>query len=167
MKVSFLWLVHFISTFLYTNSDSGNLETDNNMSSTSTQVDVKVSLPKDLSGRSEDARQWILAMSTYFDMCEWQYTNKQMKLILLNKMSKEWGPDFSKGWLHKIANDGVPDEDKTKSLIIADFEKVFLPLDKTSRAWAALANLHMEGNPFKKDSMGSTLPSNSKPERAG
>jgi len=34
---------------------------------------------------------------------------------------------------------------------VQDFEKVFLPTDKTSRAWATLADLHMEGLPFKGD----------------
>jgi len=43
------------------------------------------------------------------------------------------------------------EDEKRKELIILDFEKVFLPMDKTSRAWAALANLHIEGTPFKGD----------------
>jgi len=84
-------------------------------------------------------------------MCGTQYTNKQMKLILLNKMSKGRGADFSEGWLAKIADDEVPEDDKTKAVIVQDFEKVFLPTDKTSRAWAALADLWMEGLPFKGD----------------
>ena len=40
---------------------------------------------------------------------------------------------------------------RTKELIIYDFKKVFLPIDKTSRAQAALADLHMEGPPFRGD----------------
>jgi len=90
-------------------------------------------------------------MSAYFNMCRPRYTSKQMKLILLNKMSKGRGADFFEGWLSKIADDNVPEDEKTKELIIQDFEKVFLPTDKTSRAWAALADLHMEGSPFKGD----------------
>jgi len=90
-------------------------------------------------------------MSTYFNMCGPWYTEKQMKLILLNKMSKGRGADFSEGWLSKIANDTVPEEHKSKELIVHDFEKVFLPTDKTSRAWAALADLRMEGPPFRGD----------------
>jgi len=74
-----------------------------------------------------------------------------MKLILLNKMTKGQGTDFSKGWLSKIADDNVPEEHKSKELIVHDFEKVFLPTDKTSRAWAALANLCIEGSPFRGD----------------
>jgi len=70
-----------------------------------------------------------------------------MKLILLNKMSKGWGADFSEDWLSKIANDEVLEDDKTKVLIIQDFENT----DKTSRARAALADLRMEGLPFKGD----------------
>ena len=58
---------------------------------------------------------------------------------------------LSEGWLSKIADDAIPEDKKTKELIIYDFEKVFLPTDKTSRAWAALANLHMKGPPFKGD----------------
>ena len=87
----------------------------------------------------------------YFNMCGPQYTSKQMKLILLNKMSKGWGANFSEGWLHKIADNAVLENDKTKELVILDFEKVFLPMDKTSRAQATLADLHMEVPPFKGD----------------
>jgi len=90
-------------------------------------------------------------MSAYFNMCGTRYTNKQMKLILLNKMSKGQGANFSEGWLSKITNNEVPEDDKTKELIVQDFEKVFLPTDKTSRARAALADLQMEGPPFRGD----------------
>jgi len=121
------------------------------MSTTTALVDVKAGLPEDFSGRNEDARRWILAMSAYFNMCSPRYTEKQMKLILLNKMSKGRGADFSEGWLSKIADDTVPEEQKSKELIVHDFEKVFLPTDKTSRARAALADLRMEGPPFKGD----------------
>jgi len=125
------------------------LNDDNDMSTTTALVDVKAGLPEDFFGRSDDARRWILAMSAYFNMCRTQYTSKQMKLILLNKMSKGWGTDFSEGWLFKIADDAVPEDKKTKELIVYDFEKVFLPTDKTSRAQAALANICMEGPPFR------------------
>jgi len=107
------------------------------MSTTTALVDVKAGLPEDFSGRSEDSRRWILAMSTYFSMCRSRYTDKQMKLILLNKMSKGRGADFSEGWLSKIADINVPDDQKTKELIVYNFEKVFLPTDKSSRARAA------------------------------
>jgi len=90
-------------------------------------------------------------MSAYFNMCRPRYTEKQMKLILLNKMSKGRGADFSEGWLSKIADNAVLEELKSKELIVHDFEKVFLPTDKTSRARAALADLRMEGLPFKGD----------------
>jgi len=59
-----------------------------NMSTTTPLVDIKAGLPEDFSGRSDDARRWILAMSAYFNMCGTWYTSKQMKLILLIKMSK-------------------------------------------------------------------------------
>jgi len=128
------------------------LDDDNDgMSTTTALVDIKAGLPEDFSGRSEDSRRWILAMSTYFSMCGSRYTDKQMKLILLNKMSKGQGADFSEGWLSKIADINVPDDQKTKELIVYDFEKVFLPTDKTSRAQAALADLRMEGPPFRGD----------------
>jgi len=90
-------------------------------------------------------------MSTYLNMCGSRYTEKQMKLIFLNKMSKGRGADFSEGWLSKIANNTIGEELKTKELIVHDFEKVFLPTDKNSRAWAALADLCMEGPPFRGD----------------
>jgi len=128
------------------------LDDDNDdMSTTTALVDVKAGLPEDFSGRSEDSRRWILAMSAYFSMCGSRYTDKQMKLILLNKMSKGRGADFSEGWLSKITDINVPDNQKTKELIVYNFEKVFLPTDKTSRARAALADLRMEGLPFHGD----------------
>jgi len=65
------------------------LDDDNdNMSTTTALVDVKAGLPEDFSRRNEDARWWILVMSAYFNMCGLRYTEKQMKLILLNRMSK-------------------------------------------------------------------------------
>ena len=80
-------------------------------------------------------------MSAYFNMCGTRYTSKQMKLILLNKISKGQGADFSEGWLSRIADNDVLEDEKTKELIVYDFEKVFPPTDKTSRAQAALADL--------------------------
>jgi len=142
------------------NSDNGSehsdifLDKDNDMSTTTALVNIKAGLPEDFSRQSEDARRWILAMSAYFNMCGPRYTSKQMKLILLNKMSKGRGADFSEGWLSRIADDAILEDDKTKELIICNFEKVFLPTDKTSRAQAALANLHMEGPPFRGDFRG-------------
>ena len=121
------------------------------MSTTTAFVDIKAGFPEDFSRRSEDARRWILAMSVYFNMCGPRYTAKQMKLILLNKMSKGCGADFSKGWLSKIVDDNVPKDVKSKELIILNFERVFLPMDKTSRAQAPLADLRMDGPPFKGD----------------
>jgi len=50
-----------------------------------------------------------------------------------------------------MADNGVPEDEKTKELIILGFKKVFLPTDKTSRTWTALADLHMEDPPFKSD----------------
>jgi len=91
---------------------------DDDMSTTTALVDVKAGLPEDFSGRSNDARQWILAISAYFNMCGTWYTSKQMKLILLNKMSKGRGADFSEGWLSKIADDAIPEDEKTKELIV-------------------------------------------------
>jgi len=38
--------------------------------------------------------------------------------------------------------------EKTKEVIIWDFEKIFLPTDKTSRARATLTNFQMEGMSF-------------------
>jgi len=64
------------------------LDNDDDMSTTTALVDVKAGLPEDFSGKNEDVRRWILAMSAYFNMCGPWYTEKQMKLILLNKMSK-------------------------------------------------------------------------------
>jgi len=90
-------------------------------------------------------------MSAYFNMCGIWYTGKQMKLILLNKMSKGQGADFSEGWLSRIADNTILEDEKTKELVILNFEKVFLPTDKTSRAQAALADLRMKGTPFKGD----------------
>jgi len=49
-------------------------------------------------------------------------------------MSKGHGANFSEGWLHKMANDGVLEDEKTKELVILDFERVFLQMNKTSRA---------------------------------
>ena len=84
-------------------------------------------------------------------MCRPRYTSKQMKLILLNKMNKRRGTNFSEGWLSRIADNAVPEDDKTKELIIQDFEKVILPTDKTSRAQTALADLRMECLPLRGD----------------
>jgi len=75
-----------------------------------------------------------LRVHTSIHMCGSQYTSKQMKLILLIKMSKGRGANFSEDWLSRIANNDVLESEKTKELIILDFEKLFVPMDKTSRA---------------------------------
>jgi len=43
------------------------------------------------------------------------------------------------------------EDQKSKELIVHNFEKVFLPTDKTSRARTALADLQMKGLPFRGD----------------
>ena len=118
---------------------------------TTAQVDVKAGLSEDFSGRNEDAQWWLLTMSTYFKMCGTKYSVTQQKLILFNKMSKGWGANFFEGWLSKIPNDEVPETQKTMEQIIENFEKNFLPTDKTSRAWATLADFWVKGVPFYGD----------------
>jgi len=84
------------------------------------------------------------------EVTEWGVLTKK-KLILLNIMSKDHGIDFSKGWLHKMADNGVPEDEKTKELVTLNCEKAFLLTDKNSRAWAAPANLCMKSPPFRGD----------------
>ena len=125
-------------------------DNDDDMSTTTALVDVKAGLPEDFSGewrcqamnpRDEPILQYV--QNPVHQQTDEAHSSQQdeqrMERWLL------WRLALQDCWCHHTGRQ------KDKELIVYDFEKVFLPTDKTSRARAALADLHMEGSPFKGD----------------
>ena len=85
------------------------------------EVELTAGLPKDFSGKEEDAMRWILAMTAYFIINEDTYNEKAQILIMLNKMSTGRGATFAKGWYLKLANNDIPSDQKTFLKLNKDF----------------------------------------------
>ncbi|KAH0831024.1 hypothetical protein J3R83DRAFT_13522 [Lanmaoa asiatica] len=66
-------------------------------------------------------------MCTYLKMKMNIYSDEAKALVLLNKISKERGRDFSEGWYMKILDSAIPVKDKDYQVIIEDFIKTFYP----------------------------------------
>ena len=115
--------------------------------------ELKASLPRNFSGREEDANLWLLAMKAYLTMNPSLYEEKEKNKILafLNKMGVGHSKSFAKGQLMKCASPNVCDKDQTFTKIEADFIEKFIPLDQASKAWHTLAHMTMEEEPFKGD----------------
>jgi hypothetical protein len=97
-------------------------------------VELKARLPNDFSGNSEDAAHWLLTISTYFTMNATIYSDEAKILTALNKMSKGRGKFFSESWYYKLANDTLPDAEKTWSARQNDFKEMFCPFDLQANA---------------------------------
>jgi hypothetical protein len=92
-------------------------------------VELKARLPDDFSGNAEDATCWLLAISAYFAMNATIYSDDTKILTTLNKMSKGRGKFFSEIWYYKLANNTLPDAEKTWSALQKDFKETFCPFD--------------------------------------
>ena len=66
--------------------------------------ELKASLPRNLSGKEEDANLWLLTMKVYFTMNSSLYEEKNKILAFLNKMDTGHGKSFAKGWLMKCSS---------------------------------------------------------------
>ena len=113
--------------------------------------ELKAGLPKNFSGKEEDANLWLLQMKAYFALNPSLYEEKNRILVFLNKMNKGQGKSFSEGWLMACADPNVKDEDQTFEKIEANFVAKFIPTDRTSRSRHALTNMQMEEEPFHRD----------------
>jgi hypothetical protein len=76
-------------------------------------VELKAGLSDDFLGNAKDAAHWLLAISAYFTMNATIYSDDAKILTTLNKMSKGRGKFFSESWYYKLANDTLPDAEKT------------------------------------------------------
>ena len=93
-------------------------------------TEFKAGLPKDFSGKNDDATRWLLAMKAYFVINDKVYTEDATTvLIFLNKLSKGRGATFAEGWYMKLANPGISDSEKTFKKLCKAFEEVFVPKD--------------------------------------
>jgi hypothetical protein len=97
-------------------------------------VELKAGLPDDFSGNAEDAARWLLAISAYFAMNTTIYSDDAKILTALNKMSKGRGKFFSESWYYKLANDALPDAEKTWAALQRDFKETFCPFDLQASA---------------------------------
>jgi hypothetical protein len=92
-------------------------------------VELKAGLPDDFLGNAEDAARWLLTISTYFTMNATIYSDDVKILTALNKMSKGRGKFFLESWYYKLANDTLPNAEKTWSALQKDFKETFCPFD--------------------------------------
>ena len=105
----------------------------------------KAGLPKDFSGKNDNATRWLLAMKAYFVINEKVYTEDATSvLIFLNKLSKGRGATFAEGWYMKLANPGIPDSEKTSKKLCKAFEEAFVPKDLKDQACQTVYSLSMD-----------------------
>ena len=108
-------------------------------------TEFKAGLPKDFSGKNDDATRWLLAMKAYFVINEKIYTEDAITvLIFLNKLSKGRGATFTEGWYMKLANLGIPDSEKTFKKLCKAFEEAFVPKDLKDQARQTVYSLNMD-----------------------
>ena len=136
-----------IATYLQQNPEPPALLNNNN----NTMPELKAGLPRNLSGKEEDANLWLLAMKAYFAMNPSLYEEKNKILVFLNKMDAGQGWSFTEGWLMKCVNENIKDEDWTFAKIKATFIKTFISTDHASKAWHSLAHMQMEVDPVNGD----------------
>ena len=79
------------------------------------------------------------------------YKEKNKILAFLNKMDAGHSHSFTEGWLMKCADEIIKDENQTFAKIEANFIEKFIPSNWASRAQHSLADMKMEGKPFKGD----------------
>ena len=90
----------------------------------------KAGLPEDFSGKNDDAMWWLLAMKANFVINAGVYTDEKITVLtFLNKLSKERGATFAKGWYMKLANPAIPDSKKAFIKVCNAFEEAFVPKD--------------------------------------
>ena len=108
-------------------------------------TEFKAGLPKDFSGKNDDAMHWLLAMKAYFVINEKVYTEDATTvLIFLNKLSKGRGATFAEGWYMTLANPGIPNSEKTFKKVCKAFEEAFVPKDLKDRAHQTVYSLSMD-----------------------
>ena len=105
----------------------------------------KAGLPEDFSGKNDDAMCWLLAMKAYFIMNSEVYKDDSTTvLIFLNKLSKGRGGTFAKGWYLKLANQAIPESEKTFKKLCKAFEEAFIPKDIKDQAHQTIYSLNMD-----------------------
>ena len=93
-------------------------------------AELKAALPSDFSGKNDDATQWIKAIKAYFTLNATLYSSDTAKIMTtLNKMSRGRGAPYAETWYDRMANNTVPNAEKTFDKFIEDFESTFYPFD--------------------------------------
>ena len=96
----------------------------------SLHTELKATLPTDFSGKNEDATRWIKAMKAYFSLNTTLYSSDAAKIMTtLNKMSGGRGALYAETWYDKMADNTVPNAEKTFNKFIKDFESTFYPFN--------------------------------------
>ena len=96
--------------------------------------ELRVRLPEDFSGNSEDLNRWMLSLQAYFEMNSSVYNNKAKLLTALNKMSKRRRKLFLEGWFYKLNDTTIPDNEKIWDKMVASFKTTFYPFDIQNKA---------------------------------
>ena len=93
-------------------------------------AELKAALPSDFSGKEDDATRWIKAMKAYFTLNATLYSSDAAKIMTtLNKMSGGRGAPYAETWYDRMADNNVPNSEKTFDKFVDDFETTFYPFD--------------------------------------
>ena len=93
-------------------------------------TELKAALPTDFSGKNDDATCWIKAMKAYFTLNATLYSSDAAKIMTtLNKRSGGRGAPYAETWYDKMADNTIPNTEKTFDKFTADFESTFYPFD--------------------------------------
>ena len=107
-------------------------------------IELTAGLPRNFSGKEEDATRWILSMKAYFSINRETYNDKAQTLVTLNKMRTRRGATFSEGWYLKLDNNDIPPDQKTFAKLDEDFHQTFIPKGLEDRAHQEVYSLSME-----------------------
>ena len=93
-------------------------------------AELKAALPSDISGKNDNATHWIKAMKAYFTLNATLYSSDATKIMTtLSKMSRGRGAPYAETWYDRMADNTVPNTEKTFNKFVNDFESTFYPFD--------------------------------------
>ena len=93
-------------------------------------TELKAALPSDFSGKNDNATCWIKAMKAYFTLNSTLYSSDAARIMTtLNKMSGGRGAPYAETWYDRMANNTVPNAEKTFDKFVEDSESTFYPFD--------------------------------------
>ena len=108
-------------------------------------AELKAALPADFSGKNDDATCWIKAMKAYFTLNATLYSSDTARIMTtLNKMSRGRGAPYAETWYDRMADNTIPNTEKTFDKFVDDFESTFYLFDTKITAHNQLHTLRQQ-----------------------